>query len=47
MELQYLSAIDVMGLAYLYDLTEKGSSLHEKAKKALDMLAFFPCGKRA
>ena len=32
--------IDVMGLAYLYDLTEKGSSLHEKAKKALDMLAF-------
>ena len=33
--------IDIMGLAYLYDLTPKGSSLHEKAKKALDMLAFF------
>lgn len=33
--------IDIMGLGYLYDLTPKGSSLHEKAKKALDMLAFF------
>ena len=32
--------IDVMGLGYLYDLTPKGSSLHEKAKKALNMLAF-------
>lgn len=33
--------IDIMGLAYLYNLTPKGSSLHEKAKRALDMLAFF------
>lgn len=32
--------IDIMGLAYLYNLTPKDSSLHEKAKKALDMLAF-------
>ena len=32
--------IDVMGLGYLYDLTPKGSPLHEKSKKALDMLAF-------
>ena len=32
--------IDIMGLSYLYDLTPKGSSLHEKAKRALDMLAF-------
>lgn len=32
--------IDVMGLAYLYDLTEKGTNLHEKSKKALDMLAY-------
>ena len=33
--------IDIMGLGYLYDLTPKGTYLHEKAKKALDMLAFF------
>ncbi|OQB54001.1 MAG: hypothetical protein BWX97_00296 [Firmicutes bacterium ADurb.Bin146] len=33
--------IDIMGLAYLYNLTPKGSSLHEKARKALDMLSFF------
>lgn len=32
--------IDIMGLGYLYDLTEKDSALHGKAKKALDMLAF-------
>lgn len=32
--------IDIMGLGYLYDLTPKNSLLHEKAKKALDMLAF-------
>lgn len=32
--------IDIMGLGYLYDLTPKGSPLHEKAKKALDMCAF-------
>ncbi len=32
--------IDIMGLGYLYNLTPKGSSLHKKAKKALDMLAF-------
>jgi hypothetical protein len=33
--------IDIMGLAYIYDLTPDGSSLHEKSKKALDMMAFF------
>ena len=33
--------IDIMGLAYLYNLTSEGSALHEKARKALDMLAFF------
>ncbi len=32
--------IDVMGLAYLYDLEPKESALHQKAKQALDMLAF-------
>ncbi len=32
--------IDIMGLGYLYNLTPKGSPLHEKARKALDMLAF-------
>ena len=32
--------IDIFGLAYLYHLTQKGCSLHEKAKKALDMLAY-------
>ena len=33
--------IDIMGLAYLYDLTPKESVLHQKAKKALDLFAFF------
>ncbi len=32
--------IDIMGLGYLYDLTPKGSPLREKAKRALDKLAF-------
>lgn len=33
--------IDIMGLCYLYNLEPKGSPLSGKAKKALDMLAFF------
>lgn len=33
--------IDVMGLAYLYDLEPEGSVLRDKAEKALDMLAFY------
>lgn len=32
--------LDVNALAYLYDYTNDGSLLHEKARKALDMLAF-------
>lgn len=32
--------IDIMGVAYLYNLTQKGSPLHEKAGRALDMLAY-------
>ena len=32
--------IDVLGLGSLYNLTEKGSNLHEKAKKSLDMISY-------
>ncbi len=32
--------IDVMGLAFLYDLEPEGKPLHDKAKKGLDMLAY-------
>lgn len=31
--------VDVTAVAYLYDFTKPGTKLHEKAKKALDMLA--------
>ena len=32
--------IDILGLATLYNLTDEGSELHEKAKKSLDMISY-------
>lgn len=35
--------VDVLGLGTLYNLTEPGSAMHEKAKKALDMVFYCLC----
>lgn len=35
--------VDVLGIGTLYNLTEPGSGLHEKAKRALDMIFYSLC----
>ena len=34
--------VDVLGIGTLYNLTDEGNPLHQKAKKALDMIFLFP-----
>ena len=35
--------VDVLGIGTLYNLTEPGSALHEKAKRAMDMIFYSLC----